>query len=119
LTELCAGAGRPPRRPTVVAVDVPSGIGVDDGTRPGPVLPADLTVTFGVAKPGLLLPPAERAVGRLTVVPRGLGRVLAAQGARPRVVRLDTPSAARSWPVPQPDQDKYRRGVVGVIAGSD
>lgn len=119
LTELCAGAGRPPRRPTVVAVDVPSGIGVDDGTRPGPVLPADLTVTFGVAKPGLLLPPAERAVGRLTVVPLGLGRVLAAQGARPRVVRLDTPSAARSWPVPQPDQDKYRRGVVGVIAGSD
>lgn len=119
LTELCAGAGGPPRRPTVVAVDVPSGIGVDDGTRPGPVLPADLTVTFGVAKPGLLLAPAERVVGRLTVVPLGLGRVLAAQGARPSVVRLDTPSAAGAWPVPEPDQDKYRRGVVGVIAGSD
>lgn len=119
LTELCADAGDPPRRPLVVAVDVPSGIGVDDGTRPGPVLTADVTVTFGVAKPGLVLPPAERAVGRLTIVPLGLEPVLSAQGARPAVVRLGVPRAARAWPVPRPDDDKYRRGVVGVVAGSD
>ena len=31
----------------VVAVDVPSGIGTDDGTVPGPVLDCDLTVTMG------------------------------------------------------------------------
>ncbi len=49
--------------PYVVAVDVPSGIGVDDGARAGAVLDADLTVTFGGAKAGLLLPPAARAAG--------------------------------------------------------
>ncbi|GMA32258.1 hypothetical protein GCM10025875_22500 [Litorihabitans aurantiacus] len=43
-------------RPHVVAVDVPSGAGVDDGEVHGPVLAADATLTTGTAKPGLLLP---------------------------------------------------------------
>lgn len=40
------------RRPRVVAVDLPSGIGVDDGTVAGPVMPADVTMTFGRPSPG-------------------------------------------------------------------
>lgn len=59
-------------RPWVVAVDAPSGIGVDDGTVPGPVLRADRTVTFGAAKPGLLLPPATHLAGHGAVVDIGL-----------------------------------------------
>ncbi len=61
-----------PGRPWVVAVDAPSGIGVDDGTVPGPVLRADRTVTFGAAKPGLLLPPATHLAGHGAVVDIGL-----------------------------------------------
>lgn len=61
-------------KPIVVAVDLPSGVHPDDGTVPDPtVLPADVTVTFGACKTGLLLAPAVDYVGRLVVVDIGLG----------------------------------------------
>ena len=60
--------------PIVVAVDLPSGVHPDDGSVPDPtVLPADVTVTFGACKTGLLLEPAVEYVGRLVVVDIGLG----------------------------------------------
>lgn len=99
--------------PFVVAVDVPSGIGVDDGTATGTVLDADLTVTFGGAKPGLLLPPAALHAGQVEVVDIGLDL-----GDAPAVVRLQDADAAALWPVPTADAHKYTRGVVGVVAGS-
>ena len=62
------------QHPLVVAVDLPSGINPDDGSVPDPiVLPADVTVTFGGYKAGLLLAPASRLAGRLTLVDIGLG----------------------------------------------
>lgn len=104
-----AGAG-----PLVVAVDVPSGTGVDDGALPdGPVLPAASTVTFGSAKPGLLLPPAARRAGRVHVVDLGLDLP-----ARPAVARLGDADVAALWPVPGPEDHKYSRGVLGVVAGT-
>lgn len=105
-------------RPLVVAVDVPSGIGVDDGTVPGPVLGADRTVTFGVVKPGLLLPPAADLAGEVELVDLGLRAELVAQRRRPAVTRLTGADVARLWPVPGPDDHKYTRGVVGVVAGT-
>jgi NAD(P)H-hydrate epimerase len=66
------------KHPLVVAVDLPSGVHPDDGSVPdGTVLHADLTVTFGAAKTGLLLRPASDFVGRLVVVDIGLGPELA------------------------------------------
>lgn len=60
-------------RPRVVAVDLPSGIGADDGSVPDPtVLPADLTVTFGAEKAGLLRDPGARYTGRVVLVDLGL-----------------------------------------------
>jgi len=100
--------------PLVVAVDLPSGVGVDDGSLPGgPVLPAGLTVTFGAAKPGLLLPPASRRAGRVEVV--DLGLVLP---EHPAVARLASADVAALWPVPGPEDHKYSRGVLGVVAGT-
>lgn len=67
-----------PQRPLVVAVDIPSGINPDDGSVPDPaVLPADVTVTFGGCKAGLLLGPASQLVGRIVLVDIGLGPALA------------------------------------------
>jgi NAD(P)H-hydrate epimerase len=61
-------------RPRVVAVDIPSGVGPDDGSVPDPtLLPADLTVTFGAEKAGLLLEPGSRYAGRVVLVDLGLG----------------------------------------------
>lgn len=60
-------------RPRVVAVDLPSGIGPDDGAVPDPVvLPADLTVTFGAEKAGLLREPGSRYAGRVVLIDLGL-----------------------------------------------
>ncbi|RPF27554.1 NAD(P)H-hydrate epimerase [Georgenia muralis] len=99
----------------VVAVDVPSGIGVDDGTLPGPVLPADVTVTMGAPKPGLLLPPAADLAGRVEVADVGLD---ALDDAVPAVCRLTGDDVTALWPVPGPGDHKYTRGVLGLVAGS-
>lgn len=60
--------------PSVVAVDLPSGVGCDDGSvpEPGAVLPALVTVTFGAVKAGLLLAPASGLAGRVVLVDLGL-----------------------------------------------
>lgn len=110
LQDAFAAAERPP---LVVAVDVPSGIGVDDGSVPGPVLAADLTVTFGCAKPGLLLPPAAALAGRVDVADIGLRST-----GTPAVVRLEADDLAALWPVPGRAAQKYTRGVLGVVAGT-
>ncbi|MDQ0895839.1 NAD(P)H-hydrate epimerase [Agromyces ramosus] len=66
------------KRPVVVAVDLPSGIHPDDGSVPDRVvLRADITVTFGAAKAGLLIEPGADYVGELRVVDLGLGPELA------------------------------------------
>ncbi|MFC8191397.1 bifunctional ADP-dependent NAD(P)H-hydrate dehydratase/NAD(P)H-hydrate epimerase [Cellulomonas sp. NPDC057328] len=109
LADVRSAAGRP----LVVAVDVPSGIGVADGTAAGAVVHADLTVTFGAAKPGLLLPPAAATAGAVETVDIGL-----TLPARPAVARLETSDAADLWPVPGGTAQKYSRGVLGVVAGS-
>lgn len=63
-----------PRHPLVVAVDIPSGIDPTTGAVPDTVvLPADLTVTFGGYKAGLLIPPAAGLAGRLELIDIGLG----------------------------------------------
>jgi hydroxyethylthiazole kinase-like uncharacterized protein yjeF len=60
--------------PATFAVDLPSGIHPDTGEAPEPdaVLPADVTVTFGACKTGLLGAPLE-LVGRIELVDIGLG----------------------------------------------
>jgi NAD(P)H-hydrate epimerase len=61
----------------VVAVDLPSGIHSDDGSVPDPtVLTADVTVTFGAVKAGLLLDPGASRAGRIELVDLGLGAEL-------------------------------------------
>jgi hydroxyethylthiazole kinase-like uncharacterized protein yjeF len=72
-------------RPMVVAVDLPSGIGPDDGAVPDPtVLPASVTVTFGGCKTGLVREPAVRFVGRLVVADIGISEELKRVAARDR-----------------------------------
>jgi len=78
--ELVVAASRAiePRGVRVVAVDLPSGIQPDDGSVPDPtVLRADVTVTFGAIKAGLLREPAAGYAGRIELVDLGLGPELA------------------------------------------
>ncbi|TFC48633.1 NAD(P)H-hydrate epimerase [Cryobacterium sp. TMT1-21] len=71
--------------PVVVAVDLPSGIGVDDGAVPdAAVLPARVTVTFGGCKAGLVREPAAGLAGRVIVVDIGICAELERIAARDR-----------------------------------
>ncbi|MDP8922684.1 MAG: NAD(P)H-hydrate epimerase, partial [Chloroflexota bacterium] len=56
----------------VVAVDVPSGLDADGGAAPGVVVRADVTVTFGAIKAGLLRFPGAELAGEILVRPIGL-----------------------------------------------
>ncbi|MFV0460380.1 MAG: bifunctional ADP-dependent NAD(P)H-hydrate dehydratase/NAD(P)H-hydrate epimerase [Actinomycetales bacterium] len=102
-----------PRVP-VISVDVPSGINPDTGAVVGVHVTADVTVTFGTAKPGLLLPPGSHAAGRVEVVDIGLDAAYLGSSA---VQRVSSREVAALWPVPRSSDDKYSRGVVGVVAG--
>lgn len=64
-------------RPRVVAVDLPSGLHPDDGSADDVVLPADVTVTFGALKPGLVRGRGPEVVGEIRLVDLGLGPALA------------------------------------------
>jgi hydroxyethylthiazole kinase-like uncharacterized protein yjeF len=99
----------------VVAVDVPSGIDSDTGEVHGGAVQADVTVTFGTIKPGLLIDPGASLAGLTELIDIGLADYLPA----PAVVSLQAADVAAVLPRPQAESDKYRRGVLGLVAGSD
>jgi hydroxyethylthiazole kinase-like uncharacterized protein yjeF len=101
-------------RATVVAVDVPSGVDASTGCVAGAAVRADVTVTFGTWKPGLLVDPGAGCAGAVTLIDIGLGPHLPA----PVAEALQGADVAALLPRPERESDKYRRGVVGVVAGS-
>ncbi|MDQ0959721.1 hydroxyethylthiazole kinase-like uncharacterized protein yjeF [Streptomyces sp. B4I13] len=102
-------------RALVVAVDLPSGVDADTGEVHGRALRADLTVTFGTHKPALLVDPAREYAGSVRLVDIGLGGHLPAV---PGLEALQHADVAALLPAPGGESDKYRRGVVGIAAGS-
>lgn len=59
-------------RPRVIAVDLPSGLGPDDGEADEAVLPADTTLTFGAVKAGLTRGRGAVLAGRIVLIDLGL-----------------------------------------------
>ncbi|MCX3060350.1 NAD(P)H-hydrate dehydratase [Streptomyces beihaiensis] len=97
-----------------VAVDLPSGVDADTGTVHGEAVRADATVTFGAYKPGLLVDPARAHAGALRLIDIGLEL----PPGRAELTALQHDDVAALLPEPAGESDKYRRGVVGVVAGS-
>lgn len=110
--------------PYVVAVDVPSGIDVDGATLPSSYVEANLTITFGTFKNGLLATPATTAAGDTNdlisdFVDIGLGPHL----GEPSLEAIEPGDGHRlrdifPW-IGEPSSHKYSRGVVGIAAGSE
>ncbi|WP_299952390.1 NAD(P)H-hydrate dehydratase [uncultured Modestobacter sp.] len=98
----------------LVAVDLPSGVDADTGEVPGAAFPAQHTVTFGALKPGLVVGAGRGRAGTVHLVDIGLADALTAPGA----VQLTDADVAGHLEAPDADDDKYSRGVVGVLAGS-
>lgn len=101
----------------VVAVDLPSGLDADSGAVADlrGVVDADVTVTFGCLKPGLVLSPGAMYVGKLRLVDIGLEPQLR---ATPELTVAEPADAAKLLRLPVATDNKYSRGVVGVVAGS-
>lgn len=97
----------------VLAVDLPSGLDPAGEVRSDGIF-ADETVTFSLAKPVHLMPATEQAIGLLTVLDIGV-----TDPERAAVQRFSHADVAGSWPVPAPGDDKYSRGVLGVITGGE
>ncbi|HEX9033783.1 MAG TPA: NAD(P)H-hydrate dehydratase [Streptosporangiaceae bacterium] len=98
----------------VVATDLPSGVDADTGETAGAAIRADVTVCFGTVKPGLLVDPGASHAGTVHLVDIGLGPYLGA----PAVTAMQSADVAALLPRPGAESDKYRRGVLGVLAGS-
>ncbi|MEU6842539.1 NAD(P)H-hydrate dehydratase [Streptomyces sp. NPDC046716] len=102
-------------RGLVVAVDLPSGVDADTGEVHGDAVRATATVAFGAYKPGLLVDPAREYAGALRLVDIGLEPPY----ERAALEALHHADVAALLPEPTGESDKYRRGVVGVVAGSE
>ena len=100
-------------RPAVVAVDLPSGVEADTGAVPGDAVDADVTVTFGCLKPGLLVGEGAGRAGLVDLVDIGLSPTV-----DPCLRLVDRDDVRDWWPRPGRESDKYGRGVVGLATGS-
>lgn len=100
----------------VVAVDIPSGVAADSGAVLGVAVEADVTVTFGLAKRGLMVHPGCDLAGEVMVVDIGIPS---------EVVEHVLPSAFTSRDLEPPylpprrrDSHKGQYGHVLVVGGS-
>ncbi len=101
-------------RGPVLAVDLPSGVDAATGAVDGPAVRARVTVTFDRLKPGHVVGAGAELCGAVVVAPVGLDFAPTSPAAV-----LDADDVAALVPTPPATADKYSRGVVGVVAGSE
>ncbi len=92
---------------TSIAVDLPSGVGTDDGALLGASRAFDMTVALGALKPAHLLYPAASLCGRLVVADIGISVTTDCALIGP--LGISPPGFA---------DHKYTRGFVFVIGGA-
>ncbi len=110
----------------VIAIDVPSGLTDDEGNVKGAVMRATHTMAVGSFKRAQILAPAAQYCGALELIDMewtGLVGLTPADteetsGEVP-VYFYDGTGSSRFVQAPAFDDDKYARGVVGLVAGSD
>ena len=90
-----------------IAVDVPSGVGTDDGALLGLTSPFDLTLALGAAKPAHVLQPSAQYCGLVRILDIGIAVASKAQVLR-RPAMSPPPTGAH----------KYTRGMVAIVAGT-
>ena len=99
--------------PLVVACDNPSGLNLETGEA-SQVLPADLTLTMGAPKAGMLVAKGAELCGRIEVHDFALPTA----EMTPLLGQIEAADVAQYWPWPVHHSHKYSRGVLGVCAGS-
>lgn len=103
-------APRPPEGAVVLAVDVPSGLVADTGRATPGAVRADVTVTFGALKPGLILGRGPELAGAVIVEPIGL------EVGTPAQYLVE--DGDLGWLPPRDPQGNKWDSAVYVVAGS-
>jgi ADP-dependent NAD(P)H-hydrate dehydratase / NAD(P)H-hydrate epimerase len=102
----------------VVSIDIPSGVNGTTAAVEGEAVHADLTITIGAAKTGLLFHPGRANVGELEIIDIGFPEKIVEKHSD-RVFYLGREAAAAKLPARAPDIHKYKAGTALVIAGSE
>lgn len=100
-----------------IAVDIPSGLNSDSGQPLGACVKADLTVTFGLAKPGQFAFPGAGYAGEVEVVDIGIPPD-AVYASEIRLELLEHAVVGPWMPERRPADHKGTYGHLLVIAGS-
>jgi NAD(P)H-hydrate epimerase len=102
------------RGATIVAIDIPSGLDATSGAAPGAVVHADLTLTFGTLKRGLLV---NRGVcGSIAVLDIGLSRYAQLDDSAPSLV--DERWVAEHVPPIAASAHKGDRKKLAIVGGA-
>ena len=106
-----------PRRPAILALDLPTGVNPDTGQADPSGLTADVTIALGFPKVGLLTFPAADRVGRLETAAIGLPENL------PEVDSVNVELMASGWVAAHlpPRPANSHKGIFGhalIVAGS-
>jgi hydroxyethylthiazole kinase-like uncharacterized protein yjeF len=101
----------------VVAVDVPTGLNGSSTAIPGPVMPAELTVTFGALKLCHVLPPACLCCGEVAVVDIGIPDTVLENGCSLRWIEAE--DVTLLLPLRQADSHKGSFGHLLLVAGAE
>jgi len=101
----------------VFAIDLPTGLDADTGAADPNTVTADVTVTIGFAKAGLLADSATAFVGRLAVLPLPGLRFRGNQGA-PAAEVADPQTLGPLLPRRPFTMHKGQCGRIGIVAGS-
>jgi ADP-dependent NAD(P)H-hydrate dehydratase / NAD(P)H-hydrate epimerase len=102
----------------VVAVDIPTGVDATTGAVPGEAVWADLTVTLGALKVGLLLSPAKERCGALWLADIGIEAAEIDAAPGDRFAALDDREFLALLPKRDPEADKRSAGAPLIVAGS-
>ncbi|HKW14641.1 MAG TPA: NAD(P)H-hydrate epimerase, partial [Candidatus Krumholzibacteria bacterium] len=102
----------------VFSIDIPSGVNGTNGAVRGVAVNADITVTIGAVKTGLLFHPGRSHAGQIEVIDIGFPEDIVTKHSE-RVFYLGRAQAQAKLEQRAPDMHKYRAGTTLVISGSD
>lgn len=110
---------------TVLAVDIPTGVNADTGAvsgsgeeENGPVF-ADMTITFGALKRGLLLYPGRTCAGAIELDAIGMPTPLLTQPEEDPAYLLQESDIAEILVPRSPASHKGSHGTIGIVTGSN
>ena len=102
----------------VISIDIPSGVSADNGELLGVAVKADVTVTFGFTKVGMLFGKGREYSGKIILKDIGFP-ACAVEKTAPEYYGLDIDDIKKILPVRKDDSNKGNFGRLLIVAGND